>query len=647
MTKHEALVACLVAATLAGCGGGGGGSEAESSRLTTTTTTVNTQDTTVQASGLVLSSVTVGASTTAQVSCPQTQTVSVTAFGARPDDGVDDTAALQRALNESAPGTTLVLPAGRYQLSSVLLPRSDLTLCASTTATLAWTGGSGHLIDAVYRGRADRFNLYNLTFDGASVILAGTGNRVVNNTFRNINRPAGAPTTDRSRLYGLHLVDFTDGVVEHNVFSNIDTETAIIGYGVSGSRIRQNTMSQVFQAMHFFDLSSTEVSQNRISGVRRMGIEVQGLNLTGAVIRDNVLSDWRYQADQRELIGLSVVSGKGVVIQGNVLRCGAGCEGSERGWGMELGGGDAMQVRRNVVQGFSVGIGVAILDSVHVEGNAVYDAHAGIFKFNNGPVHSSLRITGNQIENARDCGICGEWTLAHAPVVAGNTVVREAGRWEGDAGRRYVGITVSPVALGAPPMQVASNRLLLEGSPTAGLQAWGLCLCGKLGNLAGLTLDSNWFGSAASWGGGILINAEGAAHGVRFQSNVFQGVASAVAGVHTWLAGSFTAAGNLAINVPSSGLWPGLVPTSSVAALPGFGLSAAGTGHQRTLQTALEGGSSTEWLFGDGFAAITSGTAIRHLYAIDGGHRMMARAWVPHPSGGWLTGRVGLGFAEL
>lgn len=646
MTKFGvAVVACLVAGALGGCGGGGGGGE-EPAR-TTSTASLNAGDSTVQASGLVLAPVLVGASSSAQVSCPQTQVVSVATFGARPDDGVDDTAALQRAINESTPGTTLVLPAGRYQLSSVLLPRSDLTLCASTTATLAWTGGSGHLIDAVYRGRADRFNLYNLTFDGASVILAGTGNRVVNNTFRNVNRPAGAPTTDRSRLYGLHLVDFTDGVVEHNVFSNIDTETAIIGYGVSGSRIRQNTMSQVFQAMHFFDLSSTEVSQNRISGVRRMGIEIQGLNLTGAVIRDNVLSDWRYQADQRELIGLSVVSGKGVLIQGNVLRCGAGCDGSERGWGMELGGADGQQVRRNVVQGFSVGIGVAILDSITVEGNAIYDAHAGIFKFNNGPVASSLRIVGNQIENARDCGICGEWTLAHAPEVTSNTVVREAGRWEGDAGRRYVGITISPVAVGAPAMKVASNRLLLEGSPTAGLQGWGLCLCGALGNLTGLTLDSNWFGSTGSWGGGILINAERAAQGVRFQSNVFQGLSSAVAGVHTWLAGSFTASGNQAINVPSSGLWPGLVPTSTVAALPGFGLSSTGTGNQRTLKAALEGGSSTDWQFGDGFNTTTAGTGIRHLYAVDGGQRMMARAWVPHASGGWLTSRVDVSLAGL
>lgn len=642
MFKRVVLAVGMLAGALAGCGGGGGGATPGSVALAPTAG----PDETAQASGLVLAVAPLGASSTARVACAETQAVSVETLGARPDDGVDDTAVLQQAINMAPAGTTFVFPAGVYQISAMLLPRSDLTLCASSTATLRWTGGSGHLIDAAYRGRADRFNLYNLVFDGASVILAGSGNRVVNNTFRNVNRPGTALESDHTRMHALHIVGFEDGVIEHNVFDNIDTNTALIGHGVSGSVIRNNSMGRVYQAMHFFEITGTEVAQNRLSGMRRMGIEVQGSNLRGLVIRDNVLSDWRFEADQRELIGMSVVSGDSVVIQGNVLRCGAGCDNSERGWGMELGGAGTLAVQRNVVQGFAIGLGVAILDSVTLDGNAVYDSHAAIYKFNNGPVSGSMRVTGNHIENARDCGICGEWSLIRAPVLSGNTVAREAGRWAGDAGRRYVGIIASPVTSGAAAMQIQGNRLLLEGSAAAGLHGWGVCLCGVNGNLSGLTLSGNWFGgSGGDWGGGVLINAERAAGGVRFASNQFQNMAMAVAGVHTWLAGGFTASGNTAFNVPTAGLWPGVVDASARVDLPRLGLTASASGSQRTLQlSGLAGGINATWLFGDGLSATSTATGIRHLYAVNGGQTMRARAWVGHASGAWLTASAALPF---
>lgn len=642
MFKRVVLVVGLLASALTGCGGGGGATPGAEALAPASETGDN-----VQASGLVLAATPLGASSNARVACAEVQAVSVDTLGAKPDDGLDDTVALQQAINTASAGTTLVFPAGVYQISAMLLPRSDLTLCASTTATLRWTGTSGHLVDAAYRGRADRFNLYNLVFDGASVILAGSGNRVVNNTFRNVNRPASAPESDHTRMHALHLVGFDDGVIEHNVFDNVDTNTALIGHGVSGSVIRNNTMSRVFQAMHFFDITRTEVAQNRLTGMRRMGIEVQGNNLRGLVIRDNVLSDWRYEAGQRELIGLSVVSGDSVLIQGNVLRCGAGCDNSERGWGMELGGAGTLMVQRNVVQGFAIGLGVAILDSVVLEGNALYDSHSAIFKFNNGPVSGMMQVTGNHIENARDCGICGEWSLTRAPVLGGNTIVREAGRWEGDAGRRYIGIIASPVAAGSGGMQVQNNRLLLEGAAAIGLQGWGLCLCGVDGNLSGLSLSDNWFGGAGDWGGGILINAQGAAGGVNITSNRFQGTALTMAGVHTWLAGHFSASGNTALNVPVTGLWPGMVDGASRVDLPRLTVSSSGSGSQRTL--SVSGGpvgATATWLFGDGLSTTSTAKAIRHLYAVQGGQTVRARPWVSHPSGAWLTGSVPVSFAS-
>ncbi|NNH23251.1 glycosyl hydrolase family 28-related protein, partial [Pseudokineococcus marinus] len=59
----------------------------------------------------------------------------LTAFGAVGDGRTDDTAALQRALDTAAPGTTLVLPAGKvFRHTQVLrLRRPDLTLAGTGT----------------------------------------------------------------------------------------------------------------------------------------------------------------------------------------------------------------------------------------------------------------------------------------------------------------------------------------------------------------------------------------------------------------------------------------------------------------------------------------------------------------------------------
>ena len=55
------------------------------------------------------------------------QVVSVTDFGAVPDDGRDDTRALRRAAEycRTHPGTTLVMPAGVYRLRDAEAERLD------------------------------------------------------------------------------------------------------------------------------------------------------------------------------------------------------------------------------------------------------------------------------------------------------------------------------------------------------------------------------------------------------------------------------------------------------------------------------------------------------------------------------------------
>src|SRR5690606_6272077 len=55
--------------------------------------------------------------------------IDVTRYGARPDDGRDDGAAIRRALRDASPGATIVLPAGTLHLDRpVVVTTSDVRL---------------------------------------------------------------------------------------------------------------------------------------------------------------------------------------------------------------------------------------------------------------------------------------------------------------------------------------------------------------------------------------------------------------------------------------------------------------------------------------------------------------------------------------
>jgi polygalacturonase len=49
----------------------------------------------------------------------------VTDYGARANDGLDDSAAIQRAMNASAAGDTIAFPAGTFDIDRELTLKSD------------------------------------------------------------------------------------------------------------------------------------------------------------------------------------------------------------------------------------------------------------------------------------------------------------------------------------------------------------------------------------------------------------------------------------------------------------------------------------------------------------------------------------------
>jgi polygalacturonase len=95
-------------------------------------------------------------------------TVNVRAFGAVPDDGRDDTAAVQRALNSLSAGQWLVFPAGTYQHDSRLVVATAGVVLWSEGATLHATNPFDQAIELAADGAA----IYNFT------LTAVTGERL-------------------------------------------------------------------------------------------------------------------------------------------------------------------------------------------------------------------------------------------------------------------------------------------------------------------------------------------------------------------------------------------------------------------------------------------------------------------------------------
>lgn len=185
-------------------------------------------------------------------------TVDVRSYGAVPDDGRDDTAAIQAALNALAPGQWLVFPAGRYQHHARLLVQTARVVLWSEGATLHATNPDDQAVVLAADGAA----IYNFTLTavtggrlyapehariaiydsrGRSTPLAGNvvqGNRIIN---------AGAPGSDTANSASSAgiWVEFADNfsVAGNEVRRSLSDGIHITG-GARNGRVIFNTVRE-------------------------------------------------------------------------------------------------------------------------------------------------------------------------------------------------------------------------------------------------------------------------------------------------------------------------------------------------------------------------------------------------------------------
>ena len=255
----------------------------------------------------------------------------VRSFGAKPDDNIDDSAAIQKALDTMKPGETLWFPSGRYLMNRSLLVRHPGLTISGDRATLHATNPD----DLSLIIQADDTTVSSLTFTAitngrrtatrhARIAVSGdlpSGYRRIRNTVIRDNRIVNADgpgtpgansastagililhaerflvtgnTVARSLADGIHI---TGGSRNGRVLNNVVRETgddmiAVVSYSDSGSPAR-NTATKLTKAWTANVESRLNrnilISGNRVSGqYYGRGISVVG-GQTIAILRNTI-----------------------------------------------------------------------------------------------------------------------------------------------------------------------------------------------------------------------------------------------------------------------------------------------------------------------------------------------------------------------
>lgn len=265
-------------------------------------------------------------------------------FGAVPDDGRDDTAAIQRALDGTNSGEMLVFQPGRYHISkSVRVRKPGITIRGATGAIIHATNPDSMAI-LIER---DRTTVQSLTFTAITDrrrttafharIAVAAGNpdgswRWVYDTVIRDNKilPSGAPGTpgaNSASNVGILMVHADRFVIANNTVSRTLADGIHVTNGSRNGRILNNIVR--------------ETGDDMIAVVSYIDGGNAALNKAS-----DVLGDWLTRLDTR--------INKNIVIAGN--RVG----GQYWGRGITVVGGRMVTIARNTVDNVPYGAGILL-----------------------------------------------------------------------------------------------------------------------------------------------------------------------------------------------------------------------------------------------------------------------------------------------
>jgi hypothetical protein len=323
-------------------------------------------------------------------------TFNVGNFGAIPNDGIDDTAQIQRAINASAPRDTILFPAGVYHVGKSVSPLGGGRILRGQNATLQTTGSAPSLH---FQGKG--LTITGFTFAGRGIFFDNRLGSMVEDLVIDNNRFA------LNARGGLRqsAIEFTTGLrnsrITNNYFDPIGGDNGIYGFYWDGLLIANNAFMNGNEGMHLIDHSGSSrnmtIEQNYFSGLKRMGIEYQGGGWN-TLVQDNYYENAVLQSDVNrnlDVFAYSIVADRSnnTVIRRNYARHTARPDGHGVRVMYELGGFD-LQMYDNYSEG---GYNVVAANGTRATGivrdnrisnylNGPYNANGARVQFiNNGP----------------------------------------------------------------------------------------------------------------------------------------------------------------------------------------------------------------------------------------------------------------------
>ncbi len=211
--------------------------------------------------------------------------ISVTSFGAAPNDGRDDRSAIQAAVNASSPGDTIFFPSGTYNLSDEIMLKGGGRTYKGDSNTLL----QGDRYHHIFHISEDNTRVENFTLDGKPFMVDTRNNAMVagmvinNNTMR--IHASGSDNNGITFTTGLRNSSITN-----NTFDPIDGDNGIYGYYWDNLTIANNELKNGNEGIHVIDHSNNSrnllMEQNYFAGLHRMGVEYQGGGYN-TILQDN------------------------------------------------------------------------------------------------------------------------------------------------------------------------------------------------------------------------------------------------------------------------------------------------------------------------------------------------------------------------
>lgn len=474
---------------------------------------------------------------------------------------IDDTAAIQSAIDQSPLGSTVDFGRGlTYRITKTLTFRMARTYVGSSTIKLDSQAERGTPIAILPYGQDRHVHIEGLTFDASGIggiLLISVGGSTI--------EPA------------------SDLVIRKNVFqnSNPDAESGAQSalydpVGIRNSEISGNRFINVGKALSLANLSNTSVSHNHFdtvlkgsaisirystsSSVAREPVTVSfnsGKNLAGMAIEivhasgpapgivtveGNRFADWNPEVVAAHTAsGILIGGGSGYRVLKNEL-VGAGPSGIEVA-------SLSTFVDGNVITGFDVGITLQQGSDSTISSNRILSARVDGIALTNGGAHKRIKILANFIENAKRAGVSGAPMEYEQIEVADNQIVRAGGHYPDDASVTFYGFQVQPGCVG--PSVWRNNTITQTAlTPPAGFRFFGF---GAFGACRGNRYSGNYIESKSSTPLGVafLLYTAGMLDNEIIEDNAFVSLARVLDGPP---AGSVVARNNVACNMQDTTL---------------------------------------------------------------------------------------------